>query len=49
MDEGGTASVEYVIILSLVAVGCVAATIALGPLLVTQLRFVRVWLLLPFA
>ncbi len=47
--EEGAASVEYVFILTLVAVGCVAALVALGPLLVSHLRFVRLWLLLPFA
>lgn len=48
-DEAGLASVEYVLILGLVALGCAIAVIGLGPLLVAQLRFVRAWLLLPVA
>lgn len=48
-EEEGLASVEYVLIVGIIAVGCVIAVIGLGPLLVAQLRFVRAWLLLPVA
>lgn len=48
-DEVGMASVEYVLVLGLVALGTALAVIGLGPVLVAKLRFVRAWLLLPIA
>jgi Flp pilus assembly pilin Flp len=50
-DEGedeGTVMTEYVIVLALVSVGCVAALIGLGPPLLALFRFQRAWLALPF-
>lgn len=49
MNEIGAASVEYIVLLSLVSVGSAVAVMRLGPLLVAQLQFVRAWLLMPFA
>ena len=40
--------VEYVLVLGLVAMGCAAALIGLGPPLLALFRFQRAWLLLPF-
>jgi Flp pilus assembly pilin Flp len=41
-------SVEYVVILSLVAVGLATAVVGLGPVLVRAYLAREAWLLLPF-
>jgi Flp pilus assembly pilin Flp len=47
-DDRGTVTVEYTVILSLVAVGLVLAVAALGPTLVRAYLAREAWLLLPF-
>lgn len=39
---------EYVVLLTLVALGCAAAVAGLGPLLVRAVLERQAWLLLPF-
>lgn len=46
--ERGTVTVEYVVVLSTVAVGCVLALVALGVPLVSLFRLQTAWLRLPF-
>ena len=46
-DEAGAVMVEYTVILSVVAVGSVLATIALGGPLVRMFIAHETWLLLP--
>lgn len=47
-DERGTATVEYVVILSAIVLGCCLITIALGPPLVEKFASQVAWILLPF-
>ena len=44
----GNVMVEYVLVLALVSVGCVAALVGLGPPLLALFRFQSAWLALPF-
>lgn len=45
-DEHGTITVEYAVLLSLVAVGCALATVTLGTPLVRLFLAQELWLLL---
>lgn len=47
-DDRGSVTVEYTVILCLIAVGCALATAALGVPLVRMFATQRTWLLLPF-
>lgn len=44
IDERGTVTVEYAVLLSLVAIGCSLATVALGAPLVRLFMSQEVWL-----
>ncbi|MGE5786857.1 MAG: Flp family type IVb pilin [Myxococcales bacterium] len=46
LDDRGSISVEYAVLLSLVAVGCSLAVVALGAPLVRMFMAQQVWILL---
>jgi Flp pilus assembly pilin Flp len=46
-DERGSVTVEYAVILTVVALGCVLATVSLGVPLVRAFEAREAWLLLP--
>ena len=47
-DEQGAVSVEYTVILAVVAVVCALAVVAIGAPLVRMFLLQKTWLLLPF-
>lgn len=47
-DARGTVTVEYTVLLVLVAMTCVAAMVAIGAPLVRMFETYQTWLLLPF-
>jgi Flp pilus assembly pilin Flp len=47
-DDRGSVSVEYTVLLCLVALGCAAAVVALGPALVSTYELRLTLLLMPF-
>ena len=47
-DERGSVTVEYTVLLVLVAMVCVVATVAIGVPLVRMFVTYQTWLLLPF-
>jgi Flp pilus assembly pilin Flp len=48
LDDRGTVTVEYTVILVVLALACVLAMIGLGGPLLTMFRTEQAWLLLPF-
>ncbi len=48
VDEVGSVTVEYVVLLVAIALGCVVALATLGPFLVRSFTAQVTWLLLPF-
>ncbi len=48
LDERGIVTVEYTVLLTLVAIGCVLGVAALGIPLVRMFEMQTAWLFLPF-